>query len=80
MPHAITSTTQVRMAVARLELTPSMPTLARIEVRAANTAERIARIIHITETSCFVFYCFALQDRVCACRQYTAVAFSMASG
>ena len=41
MPHAITSTTQVRMAVARFELTPSMPTLARIEVRAANTAERI---------------------------------------
>ena len=39
MPQAITSTTPVRMAVARLELTPSMPTLARIEVSAANTAE-----------------------------------------
>ena len=39
MPQLISSTTAVRMAVARVELTPSMPILARIEVRAANTAD-----------------------------------------
>ena len=39
MPHDMTRTTTVRMAVARLEATPSMPILARIEVRAANTAD-----------------------------------------
>ena len=35
----VSSTTAVRMAVARVELTPSMPIFARIEVRAANTAD-----------------------------------------
>jgi hypothetical protein len=35
------------MAVARFELTPSIPTFARIEVKAANTAERIAKTNHI---------------------------------
>ena len=39
MPQLISSTTAVRMAVARVELTPSMPIFARIEVRAANTAD-----------------------------------------
>ncbi len=38
MAQAITSTTQVRMAVARLDSTPSMPTLASTDVSAANTA------------------------------------------
>ena len=42
IPHAITTTTTVRMAVARLELTPLMPTFARIDVSAAKTAEPIA--------------------------------------
>ena len=37
----------VRMAVARLEFTPSMPTLARMDVSAANTAESRANTNHI---------------------------------
>ena len=41
------TTTQVRMAVARLELTPAMPIFARIEVNAANTEEPNARTNHI---------------------------------
>lgn len=40
--HAMTSTTAVRIAVARFDSTPEMPTLARIEVAAANTAEPTA--------------------------------------
>ena len=47
MSQAMASTTRVLMAVARLLLTPSMPTLARMEVRAAKTAESRARINHI---------------------------------
>ena len=42
MNHAITSTTPVRIAVPRLDSTPLIPTFARMEVRAANTAERTA--------------------------------------
>lgn len=42
IPHARRSTTTVRMAVARLELTFSMPILARMEVSAAKTAEPTA--------------------------------------
>ena len=45
MPHDITSTTAVRMAVARFELTPSIPTLARMDVKAANTEERIEDLL-----------------------------------
>ena len=40
-------TTQVRIAVARFELTPFTPSLPKIEVKAAKTADRIANIIHI---------------------------------
>ena len=40
--HAITSTKQVLTAVARFDSTPSMPTFARMLVRAANTAEATA--------------------------------------
>ena len=47
IPHAMTSTTTVRMAVARLELTFSIPIFARMEVSAANTAEPIANIHHM---------------------------------
>ena len=36
------STTKVRIAVARFEFTPSIPTFARIEVSAANFNERFA--------------------------------------
>ena len=40
--HAITSTTPVRMAVPRLDSTPLMPILPRIDVRDAKTAESTA--------------------------------------
>ena len=40
--HDITSTTPVRMAVPRFDSTPEMPTLPRMEVRLANTAEPAA--------------------------------------
>lgn len=47
MPQDITRTTAVLRAVARVEFTPSIPTFARIEVRAAKIDERIANNIHI---------------------------------
>lgn len=47
MPQAMASTTVVRTAVARLELTPSMPILARMEVRAANTDDPTAKTNHM---------------------------------
>lgn len=40
--HAITNTTHVRIAVARLESTLSIPIFARIDVAAANMAESMA--------------------------------------
>ena len=46
MPQAMITTTTVRMAVARLEFTRSIPTLARIEVNAANIAESNASTNH----------------------------------
>lgn len=45
--QAIKITTRVLMAVARFELTSSIPTFARIEVKAENIAERIAKTNHI---------------------------------
>ena len=42
MPHAITSTTAVRIAVASVLSTFSTPILAKIVVSAANTAESSA--------------------------------------
>jgi len=47
MPQDMTTTTSVRMAVARLELTPSMPTFAKIEVSAANTEASTAYTAHM---------------------------------
>ena len=47
IPHAIARTTKVRIAVARFELTPSIPTFARMDVSAAKTAEPIANNSHI---------------------------------
>lgn len=41
------TTTTVRMAVARLELTPSIPIFAKIDVNAANIADNNAKINHI---------------------------------
>ena len=46
MTHDITSTTPVRMAVPRLDSTPLMPTLPRMAVRLANTAEPRANHSH----------------------------------
>ena len=43
IPHDIITTTTVLIAVARLELTPSIPTLARIDVSAAkDLADRLS--------------------------------------
>lgn len=42
MAQAMTRTTTVRIAVPRLDSTPSMPTFPRIDVSAANTAESTA--------------------------------------
>ena len=49
--QAITSTTTVRMAVAKLELTFSIPILAKIEVSAAKTADKSANTTHINNYS-----------------------------
>ena len=56
IPHAIITTTTVRMAVARLELTPWTPIFASIEVRAANMADNSAKINHLVDSS-YYFYC-----------------------
>ena len=40
--QAINNTTTVRMAVAKLELTPSMPIFAKIDVNAAKNADNSA--------------------------------------
>jgi hypothetical protein len=45
------TTTTVLIAVAKLELTPSIPIFAKIETRAANTAESNAKTNHINLTS-----------------------------
>ena len=47
MPHAIANTTNVLSAVAKFEFTPSIPTFAKIEVSAANTADKSAKTAHI---------------------------------
>ena len=39
--------TMVLTAVARFELTPSIPIFAKIEVNAAKIADKIAKIVHI---------------------------------
>ena len=44
MSQAMARTTQVRMAVPRLDSTPSMPTFPRMDVRAANTADSTAQM------------------------------------
>ena len=54
MPHAIIKTTAVRMAVARFEFTPSIPTFARIDVSAAKIDESNANTNHISLTSDFL--------------------------
>jgi hypothetical protein len=47
MPHAIITTTIVRIAVARFDPTPSIPTFASIDVSAAKIADPSANRIHI---------------------------------
>ena len=41
------TTTSVRMAVAKFEFTPSIPTLAKMDVNAAKTADNKANTNHI---------------------------------
>lgn len=48
---AMAKTTIVLRAVARFELTPSIPTFAKIDVNAANTADNNANTAHIFITS-----------------------------
>ena len=50
IPHDMTSTTQVRMAVPRFDSTPSMPTFLRMEVSAAKTAESTALLLSMGTT------------------------------
>ena len=47
MPQAIASTTAVRIAVASVPLTPSMPIFASTAVNAANIAESSAKKSHM---------------------------------
>ena len=47
IPHDITTTTTVRIAVARFEFTPSIPIFASIDVKAAKTADSRANTNHI---------------------------------
>ena len=47
MPQAIASTTAVRIAVASVPLTPSMPIFASTAVSAANKAESNAKKSHM---------------------------------
>lgn len=47
--QAMARTTTVLKAVARLLLTPSIPTFARMDVKAAKTADSKAKTNHITE-------------------------------
>jgi len=51
MAQAIRMTMTVRMAVARLDGTPSIPILAKIEVKAAKTADKSAKKNHMVTTS-----------------------------
>ena len=56
IPHAMISTTTVRIAVARFEFTPSTPILARMEVSAAKSADSSAYKIHI----CFTYIMYSI--------------------
>ena len=47
IPQAIKTTTTVLIAAAKFELTPLIPILAKIDVYAANTADKIANKTHI---------------------------------
>lgn len=60
MAHAMTRTTMVRMAVAKLEFTPSIPILARIDVKAAKTAESNAKINHMICFPLFIAFCLCI--------------------
>jgi hypothetical protein len=56
--NAMINTTMVRIAVARFELTFSMPTFARIAVNEANRAANNAKIILIMHLLFFYVYIF----------------------
>ena len=51
MAQAIRMTTTVRIAVARLDGTPSIPILAKIDVKAAKIADKSAKKNHMANTS-----------------------------
>lgn len=51
MSQAIRMTTTVRIAVARLDGTPSIPILAKIDVRAAKIADKSAKKNHMATSS-----------------------------
>jgi len=55
MPQATISTTIVLIAVARFELTSSIPIFAKTEVKAAKTAARIAYTNHIQNPPLFIY-------------------------
>ena len=52
MAQAIRMTTTVRIAVARLDGTPSIPILAKIDVKAAKTADKSAKKNHMANMNC----------------------------
>ena len=56
--QAMSTTTQVLTAVARLELTPSIPIFARIEVAAAKTEDKSEKISHIETSPALITYFF----------------------
>ena len=61
IPQDSARTTVVRIAVARLELTPSIPIFARMVVSAANREEAIARNSHILDPSFAMWlYCIII--------------------
>ena len=59
IPHAMINTTKVRIAVARLEFTPSIPVLASMEVNAANMEDKRANNSHMSVTSNLFFPIFS---------------------
>lgn len=65
IPQAIKTTTTVRIAVARLELTPEIPILAKIDVSAANKAEKMQKLsTSLNLLKSFVFFIFITFDSI----------------
>ena len=73
--HDITSTTPVRMAVPRFDSTPEMPTLPRMAVRLANTAEPSAYHSHAALFVSPVLSFFSIIRNVPAAMSTTPIPF-----